>query len=386
MIPQQLPKLPRFYTIGTEETINVIDSMQRGLSGYLGGVDRAGYWVERLSETWKDVFHGCLYVTPCNSATSGLLVACMAAEVGPGDTVWVPTYTMSATAACAKVLGAKVRFVDIEEEFLGINPMGLLAVKDRPKAVIVVNLLGHPAQLASIRGWCDANDVVMIEDNAQAPLAQEHNQYTGTIGHIGVFSLNVHKHIQCGEGGVITTGVADLGARIKALINHAELHPGFEGKLAGLNLRMTEPVAAIAVAQVRRAKALVAGRVAIAQQLTEMVRDFPFLIPPQVRTRCIHSYYVWAPQMKDGYSRDRFVMLLSSLGFPIRPGYSTPLHRIFPSDDLCPTADKVEDRIMSYEVCAYDPSDYHLKHMRDILHWAAEQVTSMNTEVLYLTK
>src|SRR5690349_13751889 len=156
MIPEALPPLPRFYTIGTTEMISVIDAMGRSLSGYLGGVDRAGYWVERLAATWRSFF-ACNAAIPCNSATTGLMTACMAADVGPGDVVWVANYSMSASAACAMVLGAKVRFIDIESITLTINPLALLLPEERPKAIIVVNLHGHPAHLAEIRAWADSN-------------------------------------------------------------------------------------------------------------------------------------------------------------------------------------------------------------------------------------
>ena len=198
--PRKLPKLPAYWTIGQWDRLNVAKAMKRPLSGYLGGKSGSGYWTTRLADEWCQAFD-CWYAIPCNSATSGLLAACMAAEIGEGDTVWVSDYTMSASASCAMLLGANVRLIDIDPVYFNMG----WVLEDPPRAIIVTNLFGHPADLIRIRQFCDEHDIIMIEDNAQAPFARIDGRYTGTIGHIGVFSLNVHKHIQSGEGGVIVT-------------------------------------------------------------------------------------------------------------------------------------------------------------------------------------
>ena len=149
-----LGRLPRFSTIGKMEKLNLEKALKRPLSGYLGGVHKGGYWVEKLTELWCGTF-GCDYAVPCNSATSGLLAACMAAGVGPGDEVWVPNYTMSATAACAKVLGAKVKFVDIEPHRFSMTASYPFILDAPPKAIIITHLFGHPAYLKGMRRVCD---------------------------------------------------------------------------------------------------------------------------------------------------------------------------------------------------------------------------------------
>ncbi len=368
-----LEPLPRFTTIGMDERIAVSKSLIKPLSGYLGGIHTGGYWVERLQEEWKAAFQ-VSHAIACNSATSGLLAACMATGVGPGDEVWVTAYSMSATAACAKVLGAKVKFIDIEPYTLGLNPFEMIGRGALlPKALIVTNLHGNPARLAEIRSICDRHGITMIEVNAQSPFAMEGNRYAGTIGHIGVFSLNVHKHIQCGEGGVVVTDSPEFAKRLRDSVNHGELAVAGH---TGLNLRMTEPIAAIACTQLAKAKEIIAGRVELANKLTEMIWGIDFLSAPSERRDCKHVYYMWCPLMKKNHvaKRDRFVELLQSKGFPIRAGYVQPLHRLFKSGDECPIADLIESQIISFEVCAYAPTDKHLKTMQDIIHWAAETV------------
>jgi dTDP-4-amino-4,6-dideoxygalactose transaminase len=268
---------------------------------------------------------------------------------------------MSATAACAKVLGAEVRFIDVEPKTFSINMLNLPGGK-KPKAVIVTNLFGHPAYLQEIRSWCRINKVWMIEDNAQAPFAKARDAYSGTIGDIGVFSLNIHKHIQTGEGGVVVTNDSDLALKIKDAVNHGELRPG----IMGLNLRMTEPIAALAVAQLSKGPWIVEGRRELALEMTDMVKDFPQIKPPVERHDCKHVYYIWAAKV-GVWPRDTFVSRLVNLGIPMREGYSPPLHRVFDVPDVHPIAENLEDKeLMTFDVCSYSPTSRQRRVMRKI--------------------
>jgi dTDP-4-amino-4,6-dideoxygalactose transaminase len=363
-----LGRIPKFNAIGHAEKMNLDNAMRHALSGYLGGVDGGGYWVEKLSADWCDTFK-VKYAIPCNSATSGLLAACMAAGIGPGDTVWAPSYSMSATAACAKVLGATVVFIDIETTRFSMNMNNF--TKTPPKAIIVTNLFGHPAYLSSMRSWCDSTNTIMIEDNAQSPFAMENGHYAGTIGHIGVWSFNIHKAINAGEGGVVATNDSALSARIQGAINHGELGGTIE---AGFNLRMTEPTAAIACAQLAKGPKIIEGRRELALELTDMVKDIPWIIPPVEDVDCRHVYYIWAARVQDN-KRDVFCQMLSEDGIPIRAGYSPPLNRIFKSHQSCAVAQHLEDKeLICFEVCGYSPRTQQMKKMRKIIQQTAEKL------------
>lgn len=363
MAEPHLGQLQPFTTIGGREEENVIRSLRAPLSGYIGGEWRGGYWIERLIDEWGSAF-GVQYVVPCNSATSGLLAACMAVGIKPGDVVWTTPYSMSATAACAVVLGATVRFVDIDRTHFGIDPdAGFKG--EIPKAMIVTNLFGHPAQLLKLRAWCDHHKVFLIEDNAQAPFAMIEGHYTGKVGHIGVFSLNVHKHIQCGEGGVIVTSDTHLAMRLRGAINHGELDTVWPW--TGLNLRMTEPIAAIACAQIVKGKQVVQGRREIGLILSDMVKDVPWIKAHVDQPGCRHVYYLWTALLDSRTRRGEFVLKLIDRGVPIRGGYTPTLHRLFNSKDKCPVAEDVDRHIVVFEVCAYDLREEQLKTLREVI-------------------
>lgn len=368
-----LNRLPRFYTIGTQEKRNVERALSKQLSGYVGGIHNAGYWVERLSVEWTDTFK-CKYAIPCNSATSGLLAACMAAGIGRGSEVWVSSYTMSASAACAKILGAEVKFLDIDLLRYAMQNVNFLANHERPipKAIIITNLFGCPAYLTEWRKTCDQLKITMIEDNAQAPFAMENGRYAGTIGHYGVFSFNVHKHIQSGEGGVVCTNDPANGERVRNAINHGELNP--KNPSLGLNLRMTEPIAAIASAQLGKAHDIIENRRHLAEELSHAASQSAYLIPPVESKGCKHVYYIWACRVLDG-KRDAFVAFLNKHCFPVRAGYSIPLHRLFKTNDQCPLTERMEDKeLVSFEICMWRPNRDEVRKMTRIIKIAAESL------------
>lgn len=376
MSGQTLDPLPLYWTIGQKEHLNLMMAMKRPLSGYLGGQRSTGRFIRQLTEDWKAEF-GVKFAVPCNSGTSGLMAACMAAGIGPGDEVWVSTYTMSATATCALILGATVHFADIDATFFGMDLR--FAPQRKPKAIIVTNLFGCAAELTLIREICDQLQIVMIEDNAQAPYATYGGQYAGTIGHMGVFSLNVHKHIQCGEGGVVVTNDDHYAEQLEWAINHGELAPvKYHNKYQqmGGNFRMTEPIAAIACAQLKKGFANVQTRIALADALTDIFRQVAFVEPPAKRSGDRHAFYLWAGKITGpdaSYRRAALVQRVGARGVPFRVGYSTPLHQLFQDDVELPVAEELEnERLFTFEVCAYDPKLHHLNRMRDIILEEAE--------------
>lgn len=364
-----LGELPVFDTRSWKERRYFATTMRKPWSGYLGGIHRPGYWVSRLAAEWCSTFK-VNHAIPCNSATSGLLAACMAAGIGRDDLVLAPVYTMSATASCAILLGARVKFIDVEAARYSMCPGLVRGHIPVPKAIIVTNLFGHPAYLRELRTWCDENKVIMIEDNAQGIGAMEMDRFAGTIGHIGVFSLNVHKHLQTGEGGVVVTDDAGLAEGVRDAINHGELRKG--GRI-GLNLRMTEQTASLAVAQLSRMTDIIESRRQLAHDMNAMVINlWPFLASPEEGIGCKSVYYQWAARVWPN-KRKVFVERLNAMGLPMRVGYSPLLTDIFMSQDRTPTARAFEDEsLITFEICAYNPTRKQRILMKDIFEQAAE--------------
>lgn len=317
------------------------------LSGFLGGELHGGFYVRSLEEEWAEKFK-IKHAIACNSATSGLLAAAAAIGLGPKDSFIVPALTMSATAAAPMMLGATPHFIDVDDKFFCSEGWWT------GRSAFVTNLFGHPAI-----GSVPKESTYVIEDNAQAPFAMVGDKYAGTIGDIGVFSLNVHKHFQCGEGGVVVTDDDDLAERIRLFINHGEL----AGSGIGLNLRMTEPTAIIAINQLRDGERLVEGRITQAKKILKAIGPLDKLIPPATRKGCKHVYYALAFRVKE--NRHRIVRELNAEGVPIKAGY-LPLTRMpaFKGDHKCPVAERLHDReLILFENCAYSPTDEQIEQI-----------------------
>ena len=146
-------------------------------------------------------------------------------------------------------------FADINPRTYNIDPECVRKlINSQTKAVLAVDIFGLSADMAALRAVCDEFGLFLLSDSAQAPGARIDSQYAGTLADIGGFSLNYHKHIHCGEGGVIVTNDERLATRCKLIRNHAEsvvADLGFEDQpcMVGYNFRMTEIDAAIACEQ-----------------------------------------------------------------------------------------------------------------------------------------
>src|SRR5215470_13219657 len=186
--PAVTEPLRRFNTIGYGEALAASEAVMKGpLSGYLGGEKRGGFFVEKLEKTWAEMF-GVKHAIASNSATSGILMACMAIGV-LGKTIRTTPYTMSGSVAPAKLLGAHpIIFGDIDEKTYCLQPVK----EGQDKHItITTNLFGHPSELHP--------DCFVIEDAAQSILATRNGKRCDAD--ITVFSGNIHKAVQCGEGG-----------------------------------------------------------------------------------------------------------------------------------------------------------------------------------------
>jgi perosamine synthetase len=331
------------------------------LSGYLAGKLHGGQAVQRLEEQWATTF-GVRHAIACNSATSGLLAACVVVQSNDGNVI-VPAMSMSATAAVPSFLsiGGEVEFCDVDDHYCA-HPDGLAdpSIKDGIAAVLVTNLFGHPA---NIDAWRNYTHVPIVEDNAQAPFAIDRKRYTGTMGDIGVFSLNVHKHFQTGEGGMIVTNNDGFAMEMRQFINHGES----EGGRIGLNLRMTELTAILGLSQLQKGRKLVASRQHLAHQLTEAIQWGERLYPPKIRPDCESSYYCYPIMATDPLTRDRAYVALKAEGVPISGGYGV-LYDLpaFQGDyPTCHMAELLNERMLLIELCAIDPTEQQIKQIAE---------------------
>ena len=287
---------------------------------------------------WRSAFavaFGTRYAVAVNSATSALHATVSAMKIGPGDEVIVPPYTMTASATAVLFTGAVPIFADIDDEIFCLDPKSVeQRITPRTKGIMAVNLYGHPASLFELKRIADKHGLFLIEDNAQAPLATIDGRYAGTIGDAGIFSLNRHKTMQCGEGGVIITDSEDIANRCRLVRNHGEVLVGALGvediaNTIGLNYRITNMEAAVARVQFEKLPALTRPRVQLADRLREGLSKIPGITPPVVQDGCTHVYYFFTMKYDEqitGLPRQLFADAVRAEGFPITAGYVKPLY------------------------------------------------------------
>lgn len=333
--------LKPYSTIGIEEKNAVMGVMEdRNISQFIGAYCDDFYGGPKIQEfesKWSDIFN-IKHSISVNSNTSGLIVAMGAIGLSPGDEVILPPWTMSATAMAPLIYGGIPIFVDIESDYYCISYDSVIEkINKKTKAIIAVNLFGHPAELQKLRKLADQRGIYLIEDNAQSILGFENDVYTGTIGHIGVFSLNYHKHINTGEGGICTTNDTNLANRMMLIRNHGEnsiyeLNQGDDiVNLIGQNYRLTEMQAAIGLEQLKKLPDIVNRRVFLADQLTESLIGLKGIKGPALRSGCKNVYYVWVGKIDENYlgiSRENYLKALEAEGIPISGGYVEPLYKL----------------------------------------------------------
>ena len=360
--------------VGDAERRAVAEVLDSGvLSDFVGEWVEA-FWggprVRAMEAAWRERF-GARYAVSMNSATSALYAAVAAAGIGPGDEVIVSPYTMSASATCALVNGAVPVFADVEPETFGLDPASVRArITPRTKAIVVVDIFGCPARLDEIMSIAAEHGLVVIEDAAQAPGALYHGRPAGTVGHIGVFSLNYHKTIQCGEGGVAVTDDERLAERLALVRNHGEAVVGAMGAphadLLGFNYRLGELEAAIATAQLGRLEELTKPRIKWADSIGSALSELDGLTPPVVPDGLRHVYYVYVIRAEEdvlGVTRAAFAGGLRAEGIPVVEGYVAPLYRqpvyrqraaplglgeAVYDDGICPVTERLHEREVIY--------------------------------------
>lgn len=346
--PVRVELFPAYNTITQEEIDASIEVLKSGnLSQFLGASGNdflGGPKINEFEKLWAKMFDS-EYCISINSATSGLFASMGACGIGPGDEVIVSPYSMSASAICPIIYGAVPVFADIQDDIFTLCPKNIEKnITKRTKAIVVVHIFGHSADMDSIMKIAKKHNLFVIEDCAQAPLSEYKGKKVGTIGDIGVFSLNYHKHIHTGEGAMVTTNNKELAKKLQLIRNHSENvldNNIFDNNIGmfGFNYRLTEIQAAIGITQLKRLNQYIEERIENCNYISEKLKKLAGLIPPVVYDKCKHVYYVQAFKFKKneiGVDRNTFVnavaaelpsaKLRESTGKLISSGYVKPLY------------------------------------------------------------
>jgi 8-amino-3,8-dideoxy-alpha-D-manno-octulosonate transaminase len=279
-----LPMFPGGLEIGEEEKREVLEVLDNKYLFRYYGPQESPSKVKALEEAYAR-YTGSRHCLALNSCTSALITGLVAAGVGPGDEVIVPSYTFFAT--CAAVVAARaIPIVAEVDKSLTMDPADFeKKISPRTKAVIPVHMRGVPAKIEKIVEIARRRKLVVIEDVAQANGGTYHGKPLGSFGDIGCFSLQFHKIITSGEGGILVTNSDLLYTRAQAYHDVAACWrkdrfapPEFEGEIFfGVNFRMSELTGAVALAQFRKLDLILSRMRANKKRIKDRIRDFKCL-------------------------------------------------------------------------------------------------------------
>ena len=291
-------------------------------------VSSLGEFIPRFERTFADlceVRHG----VACSSGTAALHLALEALEVGPGDEVIIPAFTLIVSANVVCFTGATPVLVDVRPDTWCIDPDLIEAkITPRTKAVMVVHMYGHPCDMQAVCRIARRHGLAVIEDAAQAHGARVQGRPVGGIGDIGAFSFYGNKIITTGEGGMLVTRNAALAERAALLRNQAFGEERFVHNHVGFNYRMTNIQAAIGVAQCERMARKVRRKREIAAFYDDLLAEEEAIQRPAKAAGCEPAYWMYAILLKDSFGcgkaevRDR----LAEDGIETR-SFFTPMHR-----------------------------------------------------------
>jgi dTDP-4-amino-4,6-dideoxygalactose transaminase len=285
-----------------------------------------------------------------NSGTSALHLALLALGIGPTDEVIVPSFTFAATANSVRLAGATPIFADIDIDTFCLNPKSVNeAITERTAAIMPVHLYGQPADMAAIKDIADHHGLAVIEDAAQAHMAQHPLGPVGALGDAAAFSFYPTKNMTAGEGGMLV--IPDDGrARLARLLRNQGMDRRYENEVVGFNLRMTDIHAAIGRTQLRQLPDWTALRQRNAAALDAGLVGIKC---PSVSQGCTHVYHQYTLRIS-AEIRDEAITQIQRNGVEVGVYYPTPVHRLpsFGMCDRCTSAGGRCDRLPETERAA----------------------------------
>lgn len=307
--------------IGKEEEELVLEAIRSGW------ISSQGPYVKRFEKefaTWLGVKHAIAV----SSGTAALHLALLAIGAGPGDEVIVPDLTFASPANMVMMTGARPVFVDVTKEYWCLDPREIRKkITPRTKAIVVVHLYGHPADMDEILEIARENNIYVIEDAAEAHGAEYKGTKVGRLGDIGTFSFYANKIITTGEGGMVVTNDNELADKIRLMRDHG-MRPRYWHVTLGHNYRMTSLQAALGLAQLKKIEKLLKKKRRIAKIYEEILENISGITLYPSMPWAKPSYWLYSILVDKrlyGFSRDELIKELGNRGIEARR-FFYPLH------------------------------------------------------------
>ena len=343
----QLPMIPAAHPLIGEEEVEAVSAVLRS------GMVAQGPQVEAFEEEFSREVVGGVQAVAVNSGTSALHLGLLAAGIGAGDEVIVPSFTFAATGNSVALTGATPVFLDIEPDTFNLSPAAAAAeITERTRAIMPVHLYGHPFDAPAFQALADERGLQLFEDAAQAHGASLGGQKVGTFGTFAMFSLYPTKNMTSGEGGMVSCATDDVARQVRLLRNQG-MEKQYANEVIGFNTRMTDIHAAIGRVQLTKVGAWTEQRRANAAFLDAGLATVAGVVPPPVREGAEHVYHQYTIRLDgaSGDERDAFVAALKAehnVGSGVY--YPIPNHRLASLEKYAPGLDLPETERAAREV------------------------------------
>ena len=299
--------------IGKKEITSVVKILKSGnLSNFLGEKHPDFFGGKYVKKFENDLckFYNSKYAITVNSWTSGLVAIFGSLDLKRGDEVILPPWTMTACMASILNWDLVPVFCDIEKETFNIDPKKIeKLISKKTKAILGVDIFGHPVNIPAIKKICKKNNLKFILDCAQSPLSKYKNKFSSEYADIAGYSFNYHKHISTGEGGVILTSNKKIARKLQLIRNHGEIVVDENEKtnhnILGFNFRLGEIESAIGIEQLKKLKRIVKKKQTLAKFLNKFLKKFDGIITPVIQKNFTHSYYVYAMRINKDLIRTK---------------------------------------------------------------------------------
>ena len=279
-------------------------------------------------ETELAAIAGRRHAIACSSGTAALHLGVRALGIGRGDEVITTPFSFVASANCLLYEGAIPRFVDIEEDSLGMDPALVEdAATDRTRAVLPVHVFGRPCRIEAIASTAASRGWRLIEDSCEALGSSVDGRPLGSFGDVSAFAFYPNKQITTGEGGAVLTDDEELAETMQSLRNQGRDRDGtwLRHVRLGYNYRLDEMSAAVGVAQLERLAQLRAGRERVAAAYEQALGGMDWVTLPSVGPGESVDWFVYVVRLDPTIDRDALIPRLAERGVPARP-YFSPIH------------------------------------------------------------
>ena len=288
----------------------------------------SGKFVTRFEENFAN-FCNTKYASATSNGTTALHLLLVALGIKPGDEVLVPDLTYVSSANAVSYTGAKPVFVDVDREIWAIDPEKIeQKITKKTKAILVVHLYGHPADMDKINSIAKKHKLIVIEDACQVHGALYKGKKAGSLSKAACFSFSGAKIITTGEGGMIVTSDRTLSKRINEIkSNFTSRKKNFYHSDIGYNYRMTNLQGAVGVAQLEKIESKIKTKIKNAKLYTKLLKDTDLLQLPVEKPWAKNTYWLYSVVLKKSGLRNKLAEHLKSKGIETRP-FFVPMHKL----------------------------------------------------------